>query len=302
MKKIIAIFLSLILVFVLVSCGENSDNKDSTTSVKADDSVSTEKVEHETEVVTKVVVNDEGETELVTEIIEVDVTEKEETVVTTEKETELATKKPVSEVSKNPSEWTKEQIVEFYKKACANSSHETSKQTMHMRKKSLKAAGGLGTFLAMAEPIIRGVMEMNHTDVPGITGGHENLTVDDIKTAKAYESDGYIVVEMTMKDQTDGIYGKRNEGHIGHAIFVVDGVAEVAEQFSQFDVRYKEADIKIYYTDAELKVKINSDGVIEKGTWTYVCTPKCNNLYIEGFTVNDAGAVIDYGVTLNGGF
>lgn len=300
MKRIIAVFLSVIMVFVLVSCGGNSDNTETTTTEKNNDSVTTEKAETETEVVTKVVVNDEGVTEFITEVVEV--TEKDETVVTTEKQTEVATKKPVSEVSKNPSDWTMEQVVDFYKKACANSSHVTSKQTMYMRKDSLKAAGGLGTFLSMAEPIIRGVMKMNHTDVPGITGGHENLSVDDCKTAKAYKDGDYIVVEMTMKDQTDGIYGKRNEGHIGHAIYVVDGVAEVAEQFSQFDVRYKEADIKIYYTDAQLKVKINSDGVIEKGTWTYVCTPKCNNLYIEGITVNDAGAVIDYGVTLNGGF
>lgn len=301
MKKVIAILLSVAMVFVLVSCTENSENIETTTTEKNNDSVSTEKAEHETEVVTKVVVNEEGVTELVTEVVEVEVTDKEETAVTTEKETET-TKKPASETSKNPSDWSMEQVVEFYKKACVNSSHVTSKQTMYMRKDSLKAAGGLGAFLSIAEPIIRGVMKMNHTDVPGITGGHENLSVDDCKTAKAYKVDDYIVVEMSMKDQIDGIYGKRNEGHIGHAIFVVDGVAEVAEQFSQFDVRYKEADIKIYYTDAELKVKINSDGVIEKGTWTYVCTPKCDNLYIEGIMVNDAGAVIDYGVTLNGGF
>lgn len=292
MKRIIAVFLSVMMVFVFVSCTGTSENNETTT---------TEKIEPETEVVTKVVVDEEGSTELVTEVVEVEVTDKEETSAETEKETET-TKKPVSELSKNPSDWSMKQVVDFYKKACANSSHVTSKQTMYMRKDSLKAAGGLGSFLAIAEPIIRGVMKMNHTDVPGITGGHENLSVDDCKTAKAYKSAGYIVVEMTMKDQIDGVYGKRNEGHVGHAIFVVDGVAEVAEQFSQFDVRYKDADIKIYYTDAKLKVRINSDGVIENGTWTYVCTPDINNLYIEGITVNEAGAVIDYGVTLNGGF
>ncbi len=302
MKKIIAAFLCVMMFLTFASCGENTENEETTTAKQNNDSVLTEKIEHETEIVTKVVVNDEGVTEFITEVVEVEVTEKEETVVTTEKVTEKTTKKHTSETSKNPSDWSMEQVVEFYKKACINSSHVTSRQTMHMRKDSLKAAGGLGSFLAIAEPIIRGVMKLNHTDVPGITGGHENLSVNDCETAKAYKDGDYIVVEMTMKDQTDGIYGKRNEGHIGHAIFVVDGVAEVAEQFSQFDVRYKEADIKIYYTDAELKVKINSDGVIEKGTWNYVCTPHCDNLYIEGIMVNDAGAVVDYGVTLNGGF
>lgn len=301
MKKVIAILISLIFVFVFVSCGIDPDEKE--TSAETDNTnISVENNKHEAEVVTKVIVNDEG----TTEIIEVEMTDKEETVVSTEKVTEKVTenttKKNNTQLSKNPSDWNKEQVVAFYKAACADSSHVTSEQTMHMRKDSLKAEGGLGSFLGIAEPIIRGVMKLNHVDVPGITGGHENLSADDCKTAKAYKSGDYIVVEMTMKDQVDGIYGKRNEGHIGHAIFVVDGVAEVAEQFSQFDVRYKDADIKIYYTDAKLKVKINSDGIIEKGTWTYVCTPVVNNLYIEGIVVNDAGAVIDYAVTLNGGF
>ena len=301
MKKIIAAVISLIMVFLLVSCSQGADNTETTV---AETTVEDALVEKETEVVTKVVVNEEGVTEVVTEIIETDPTEADTTKAeVTEKEKETTTKKQNTEnISKDPADWTMEQVVAFYKKACADSSHVTSKQTMYMRKNSLKAEGGLGSFLSIAEPIIRGVMSMNHSDVPGITGGHENLTVDDCKTAKAYKSGDYIVVEMTLKDQTDGIYGKRHEGHIGHAIYVVDGVAEVAEQFSQFDVRYKDADIKIYYTDAKLKVKINSDGVIEKGTWTYICTPVVNNLYVEGFTINNAGAVIDYAVTLNGGF
>ena len=303
MKKLFAVLLSVTILLVCASCKGNSEDTETTTSFETtEENITVEKTEPVTEIVTKVVLNEEGVTELVTEIVEVEVTEKAEKVDVAEKATETTTKTQNTEPSDDPSEWTMEQVVEFYKKACVASSHVTSKQTMYMRKNSLKAEGGFGSFLHIAEPIIRGVMELNAVDVPGITGGHENLTLEDCKTAKAYKSGDYIVVEMTLKDQTDGVYGKRNEGHIGHAIFVVDGVAEVAEQFSQFDVRYKEANIKIYYTDAHLKVKINSDGIVENGTWKYVCTPVVDNLYIEGFVVNDAGAVIDYGVTLNGGF
>lgn len=301
MKRIIALMLALLMVFLLAACFNNSEEGETTTENSTLDD-STVNNEPETEVVSKVVTNDEGETEVVTEVIKVDETEKDTAKKPSEEKTEITTKKPNTNISKNPADWNMEQVVAYYKKACENSSHVTSRQTMVMRKDSLKAAGGLGTLLSIAEPIIRGVMKLNAIDVDGITGGHWDLTVSDCKTAKAYKSGDYTVVEMTMKDQTDGVYGKTFEGTVGHAISVVNGVAEVAEQFSQFDVRYKEADIKIHYTDAVLKVKIGNNGIIEKGTWKYVCTPVVNDLYIEGIEVDGAGAVIDYEVTLNGGF
>lgn len=301
MKKIIALVLAALMIFLLAACFNGSEDQKTTTE-KTTLGDSTVNNEPETEIVTKVVTNEEGETEVVTEIIEIEETEKVTEEKPTSEKNESTTKKQNVSVSKNPSDWNMEQVVAFYKKACENSSHVTSRQTMVMRKDSLKAAGGLGKFLSFAEGIIRGVMKLNAIDVPGITGGHWDLTVSDCKTAKAYKSGNYTVVELTMKDQTDGVYGKTFEGTVGHAISVVNGVAEVAEQFSQFDVRYKEADIKIHYTDAVVKVKINENNIIEKGTWKYVCTPVINDLYIEGLEVDDAGAVIDYEVTLNGGF
>lgn len=301
MKRIFALLLAMLMIFLLVSCRDNS-SEDETDSVSTtvSDKVNSESV---TEWVTEVVTNDEGETEIITQLVEVEVETSD--VETTKKpsvtEEEKTTNK-VSQNSNNPADWDMEQVVAFYKKACENSSHVTSKQTMVMRKNSLKADGGLGTFLNFAEGIIRGVMKLNAIDIPGITGGHWDLSASDCKTAKAYKSGEYIVVEMTMKDQVDGVYGKTFEGTVGHAISVVNGVAEVAEQFPQFDVRYKDADIKIHYTDAVVKVKINEKQIVEKGTWKYVCTPVINDLYIEGLEVDNAGAVIDYEVTLNGGF
>ena len=106
MKKVIAILISLIFVFVFVSCGIDPDEKE--TSAETDNTnISVENNKHEAEVVTKVIVNDEG----TTEIIEVEVTDKEETVVSTEKVTEKVTenttKKNNTQLSKNPSDWNK---------------------------------------------------------------------------------------------------------------------------------------------------------------------------------------------------
>ncbi len=296
MRKVIAVLLALSFVFLLVSCS-NSKKEEETTNTTVEDVAGNkdEVTEIVTEIITEVVTNDEGETEIVTEVVEVTSPEK------TTADNSLTTSQN-NTVSSDPSKWTNEQIVDFYKKACKKSSGVTSKQTMIMRKDSLKAEGVNSTFLSIAESIIRGVMKLNAIDVAGITGGHWDLSASDCKSVKAYKSGDYTVVEMKMKDQVDGVYGKTFEGTVGHGISVVNGVAEVAEQFSAFDVRYKEADIKIRYTEAVLRVKINKDGFVEKGTWTYVCTPEVDNLYIEGFVLNDAGAVIDYSVTLNGGF
>ncbi|MBE6783521.1 MAG: hypothetical protein E7536_05870 [Ruminococcaceae bacterium] len=200
------------------------------------------------------------------------------------------------------SEWRKDEIIDFYKSACNKSTGVTSTQYMYLKKNTLTAGDGAGAFLSLAEGIITGVLEKNTIEFDGITGGYKDLTASDCKQAKAYKDGGYTVIEMVMYDQVDDAYGNKYSGTVGHAISVVDGVAEVAEQFPLFDVQYENADIKISYTNAILKVKINSEGVIEKGTWSYVVTPSINNLYIEKLLVNNAGAVIDYKVTVGGGF
>ncbi|MBQ7957267.1 MAG: hypothetical protein IJ279_04445 [Clostridia bacterium] len=318
MKKYISIILMVVLLFSFSSCATKENDPDEQTSVTvngvqsdSDKTNGEEATEVVTEIVTEVVTDDEGNTEIVsevvTEIVKAESSSKEKTTkkkdtTTKKKETTTNVKKPVADKNDDPSEWTKEEVVAYYKAACEKSSYKKSVQTMSMRKNTLKAGGGIGKFLSVAEPIIRGVLELNSTEIDGITGGYWNLVPSDCKTAKAYKSGDYTVVEMTMVDQTDGVYGKKFEGTVAHAITVVDGVAEAAEQFPAFDIKYKEADIKIHYTDAKLKVKINDKGIIEKGTWSYVVTPVVNDLYIENLEVDNAGAIVDYKVTVGGGF
>lgn len=309
MKRLIAILLSLSMLFAFTSCADKNENADldestsDNTSNVADDLPAD--AENQTEVVTEIVTNEEGETEIVTEIVTKKKDKKEDASSSkdgTTKKDEKTTSKKESTTSSDPSKWSKKEVVAFYKKACLKSSKAVSTQTMVMRKDSLHVDGVADGILSFAEFIIRNVMKLQETETEGITGGHTQLTADDCKSAKAYKSGNYTIVEMTMVNQTDGIYGDTYSGTVGHAISVVGGVAMVAEKFSDWDVNYKEADIKIHYTDAKLKVKINSKGVIEKGTWSYVVTPKVNGLVVEGINVNNAGAVVDYKVVVGGGF
>ena len=107
---------------------------------------------------------------------------------------------------------------------------------------------------------------------------------------------------MTMVEQTDGLYGDAQEGTVGHAINVLGNVASAVEQFPDFDIKYKEADIKVHYSQPTVKVKINDKGIIEKGTWRYVSEIYIRHLEISGIMIDKADAEIEYVIIVGGGF
>ena len=107
---------------------------------------------------------------------------------------------------------------------------------------------------------------------------------------------------MRMVEQTDGLYGDPQEGTVGHAINVLGNVATAVEQFPQFDIKYKEADIKIHYADPIVKVRINEKGMIEKGTWSYLSQIDIKHLAIGSVMVDKAYAEIEYVIVVGGGF
>ena len=208
------------------------------------------------------------------------------------------------EISDDPSDWSKEQIVYMYKQA-ATKSHDTaeSSQTMSMPTMVVNDGdGALGFFINMIKPVIDSVIEKQATTYGGITGGYKNLVASDVDTAKAYKEGKYTVIEMRMVEQTDGLYGDAQVGTVGHAINVLGNVATAVEQFPQFDIKYEEADIKIHYADPVVKVRINENGIIEKGTWSYMSEIDIKHLAIGSVMVDKAYAEIEYVIVVGGGF
>ena len=208
------------------------------------------------------------------------------------------------EISDDPSQWTKEQIVYMYKQA-ATKSHDTaeSSQTMTMPTMVVNDGdGALGFFINMVKPVIDSVIEKQATTYGGITGGYQKLVPSDVESAKAYKDGKYTVIEMRMVEQTDGLYGDPQEGTVGHAINVLGNVATAVEQFPDFDIKYEEADIKIHYADPIVKVRINENGIIEKGTWSYMSEIDIKHLAIGSVMVDKAYAEIEYVIVVGGGF
>lgn len=293
MKKILAVILAFAMLFAFASCKGNNDPEP-------------------TEIVTdsqgEALTDSEGNymTEIVTDESETETSEVPESVSTSDV-SESSTQ--TSTVSDDPAKWTNEEILDFYKAAAKKSSGQKSKQVMTLADLSVNEGDGfIGTMVDFALPIMKSALEENSTEFDGITGGHQDLVISDVKTIKAYKSGKYTVVEMTMKEQTDGIHGDAFSGTVGHAISVVGDISAVQEALPEFVIDFENSDFEIRYANPKLKVKINEKGIIEKGTWSYDAKIKLANLKIGavGFplevTIGSAHGGVDYIITVGGGF
>lgn len=282
MKRFLSLLTAFALIMTLASCTKNeAPANDVSTTVNTDEFP-------ETDAVTEAISEDLSETPITeadVSITEINVAEE-------------------TTANNDPSQWTKEQIIDFYKTA-AKKTHPKAKSTQVMVLEELifnDGDGALAFFVKILEPAIASVIKKNALEFEGITGGFENLTVDDAQNLKAYQSGEYTVIEMTMKPQTDPIHAVATEGSVGHAISVLGDISLVLAEFPQFDVDVENADIDIHYVNPTVKVKINKDGYIEKGTWKYTCDPEIRNLNISGIMIKKADAKIDYIITVGGGY
>lgn len=286
MKKIIALLTVFAMVFAFAACNNDKKPEETqTTTVEQQENLSENSGE----------ISNEANSE---------------NVNPSRNQSEVATE-PVS-LPDDPSQWTDEQIIEFYKAAAAKS-HPTAKhsQTMSLGSLVLGDGGGAIGFLfdKVAMPAINSALKKNSTDFDGITGGYKDLVVTDVKSVKAYKQGNYTIVEMTMKDQIDGKHGHNMSGTVGHAITVLGDVSVAVAEFPQFKIDTDNADIKIHYNNATVKVRINQNGIIEKGTWEYVSSVDIKNLALNfkdgklnDLVIKKAKADVNYKIVLGGGF
>lgn len=283
MKKLLAIIAALTLLLSATACGK-PEAPEQTQETTTESSTQATDIDAATESLTA---EETSETETLSE----------------EETSEKATR------SDDPKEWTEEEIVEFYKEAAIKSTAAKSSQTMTMTDLVVNNGDGLiGVFVEMVTPLFKSTLEKNSTEFDGITGGYEKLSADDVKTARAYKSGNYTVVEMTMIEQVDGIHGDAKEGTVGHAISVVGDMSVIEEELPMFTIDFENSDLSIRYKNPTLKVKINDKGIIEKGTWSYDVVVNLKNLYIKNnrlpieLTIRSGYGSVAYLITTGGGF
>ncbi len=277
------------MVFTLTACGNENQPEEQTTAQHEEFS------EENSEII-----NIDSTT-----LPETESTSESETKVTNPDEEESSTEEAIIET--DPAKWTDEQIIEYYKAAAAKTHpHVKSVQTMTLKELEVNEGDGLlGTLVEMITPFFVRALEKNSIEIDGITGGHSNLEVSDAKSIKAYKSGNYTVIEMAMKEQTDGKYADQFSGTVGHAITVLGDISVVEKELPQFDIGLDEADISLTYKNPILRVKIDENGIIESGEWSYTVFVKIANLRVDavriplGATVKTGYGSVDYKIVLN---
>ena len=290
MKKTVAILLVFTLAFAFAACGKKGDAPAVTQATRGD-------LNMQEVVITEALTDAQGE--VVTQ-------QGGEAVIVTEIHTEPITE-PES-LAADPEQWSKEEIIAFYKSSAIKSHPDaTSTQTMELDHMIVNNGdGALGFFVKMADPIIKKALAKNSTSYGGITGGFNNLAVEDAASLKAYKSGEYTVIEMQMKEQTDGTYGSPYDGSVGHAISVLGNVDDAISQLDGVTVDYSKGKISLTYKNPYVKVLIDENGNIVKGTWHHEVNVLLTNVAVGvsfiNATLNGTKAVINYHVTMGGGF
>ncbi len=300
MKKLLALLMAGVIVLSFAACG-GKEEEETTEETTVEDVVGGE-VEQETEVITEIVTNDEGETEIVTEIVTVEEEEESE-----ESKTEADKPTQGQATAKDPSQWSNQEIIDFYKAAAkkGEANKVVCKEAMTLA--SLDGGDGIiGRLIGMVEPIAKSALAKNSNEFTGITGGYDKLAVSDCKTIKAYKSGKYTAVEFTLKEQVTGTKADSHEGTVGHAISVLGNVDDAISQLDGVTVDYSNGKISLTYKNPYVKVLIDENGNIVKGTWHHevnvLLTKVEVGVAIISATLNGTKAVINYHVTMGGGF
>ena len=290
MKKLISVLLSVTMLIALASCKNNEEpqNEAETTSQQ-----NIKTTIHST------LTHSKTSTEFFSETITKTESPSSETA-------KSETKAETTVNNTDPSEWSAEETVEFYKASAINSQNKVkSVQKMTLKELSVNDGdGALGKFVDFVTPFFVSALEKNSTEFDGITGGYENLTASDTASIKAYKDGNYTVIEMTMKEQTDGVHANDKSGTVGHAISVVGDISVVEKELPQFKIGFEDADISLRYSKPKLKVKINKDGIIESGVWSYTVCINIENLRVDakavpiGATVDKGYGEVDYIITV----
>lgn len=288
MKKILALILALGMILALTACKSEDDS-----DVPVDNTAYSGTSEQE---------SDSASADAQTAATSASTAE---TTTVPDAKAETTTAETTTKKADDPSQWSKSKIVDVYKNAAAKSGAVTSEQIMSLADISINNGdGALNSMFKLIKPIITKVLESSSTEFDGITGGHQNMLVSDVYEAKAYTSGNNTVIEMTMYEQVDGAKADRYSGTVGHAISVVGDVSEVLHMLSDagLAVEVADNDVTLTYTEPTLKVVIDSNGKIVNGTWHYLVDLNLNNFKVGSVTVDQASAVIEYNITVNGGF
>lgn len=295
MRRFTAILIAFVLCFVFASC----------TTVSIEETTYSHQ---ELEITTQAPVQDT--TVGYAETTAVQTTSAPETTTAEAVTAEITTAPAVTEVQttapakEDVTQWDTARVIEFYKNAASASvSSVKSSQTVGLSDISVNN-GQLGGVFSFVTPILSSFLSSKATVSDGITGDFTKLTASDAASARAYESTGGTVVEITLNEQTDTGSSDNRDGSVAHGIYIVGDLLSVMAQLKDkglpIDIDAEKAVIK--YTNPVIKAVVSEDGKIINGTWSCTVEISLSDYKFAGSPVNSTVVVLDNKITVNGGF
>ncbi len=313
MKKILAILMAVLMLVSFAACGGNGEDETTTNPEVTTDAPANNDVEETT---AGEEVTEEDVTEVVTDASGEEVTDKDGNAVTevVTKDEEEKTEKPTKEDAKKPtknegtkpvSQWSKQEILDYYNKAVIatdaqeNKLQGQSKMVLGYGGK-ITADGAIGGLLKVASPIIESALKRNSSPTSNIPGYGE-IKMEDLKSIKATEKNGVITVEIVAKEQTDGPAADGSAGPVGRVIGTLGNIEGALKELSAEISRGRES-VSLTYTDVTVKADINQKtGLITGGTWHYLVNILIKDADIKisiiSATIKNLKAAVDYTVT-----
>ncbi len=312
MKKLLALLMAVLMLVSFAACGGNEEEETTTNpeitteapaNAEGEEATDAPEVEDETEEVEAVtdesgeeVTNEEGE--VVTEKVEEEKTEKED-----KPSEEKPTKKPAQEGAKPVSQWTKQEILDYYNKAVVATDKKAPQGQSVMKlgnNGAITADGAIGGLLKVASPIIKSALERNSSPTSNIPGYGE-IKMSDLKSIKATEKNGVITVEIVSKEQTDGPSADGSAGPVGRVLGTLGDIEGALKELDATISRGRET-VSLTYTDVTVKANIDAKtGIITSGTWHYLVNILVKDADIKisiiSATIKNLKAVVDYTVT-----
>ena len=283
-RKYLAVIISVLIVLSFTACGNEADNV-----VPTDETTAAEITEES--------------------VVDADVTSPEE-IPDVSSQPEIPADVEISEATtvavseKDLSAFTKAEMVELYKNAAIRShSSVTSQHSAQVTKISINGSELSGAF-DFVKKIISSFISKNSDDTQGITGGYKNLSEADVKSIRAYPSGKNTAIEIVLNNQVDGAKGDVQGGSVGHAIDVVGDISAVTGELTELGlpIEIPEESTSIHYTNASVKVMVDENGKIIRGTWKYTVEIRLKDYKAFGADVESSSIVMDNVITVGGGF
>ena len=283
-RKYLAVIISVLIVLSFTACGNEADNV-----VPTDETTAAEITEES--------------------VVDADVTSPEE-IPDVSSQPEIPADVEISEATtvtvseKDLSAFTKAEMVELYKNAAIRShSSVTSQHSAQVTKISINGSELSGAF-DFVKKIISSFISKNSDDTQGITGGYKNLSEADVKSIRAYPSGKNTAIEIVLNNQVDGAKGDVKGGSVGHAIDVVGDISAVTGELTELGlpIEIPEESTSIHYTNASVKVMVDENGKIIRGTWKYTVEIRLKDYKAFGSDVESSSIVMDNVITVGGGF